>query len=191
MITSNFSKRLGCLVFCLAFTLTICGAASAAPTNTTHDTLQTNTSQATSQLNTTKITNKSIEKTNLPDPSVYNSKGQFLASFNSISEAVNFAQSSSQNDDTITLASANYNENEITINKNMNFDVSKNGYATICGLNNWIFYIENGATVKINNIFLINGTSSGVGGAINNYGFLTVNNCTFEGDIAESDRRCY
>ena len=192
MITSNFSKRLGFLVFCLAFTLTMCGAAAAAvPANTTHDTIQTNTSQATTQLNTTKITMKSMKKTNLPDPSVYNSNGQFLENFNSISDAVNYAQSNGQNDDTITLAPGTYDENGITINKNMKFDVSQNGYATISGNDNWIFHIENGATVKISRISLIKGTTSGVGGAINNDGFLTVNNCTFEGDTAESDRWCY
>jgi predicted outer membrane repeat protein len=185
MIRSKYGKRLGFLVFCLTFTLTICGAAAAAPSNTTHDTLQTNTSQATNQLNTTTITNESQGKKNLPDPSVYNSNGQFLEDFNSISAAVNYAQSNGENDDTITLAPGNYYENGITINKNMNFDVSQNGYATINGLNNWIFHIESGAIVKISRISLINGATSGVGGAIDNDGILTVKNCTFTGDTAD------
>ncbi len=53
MITSKYSKRLGFLVFCLAFTLTMCGAAAAAPTNSTHTNLSTSVNHTTTSLNTT------------------------------------------------------------------------------------------------------------------------------------------
>jgi methionine-rich copper-binding protein CopC len=52
MIDYKYSKGLGFLFFCLAFTLTMCGAVSAAPTNTTHDNLQLTTANPTTTANT-------------------------------------------------------------------------------------------------------------------------------------------
>ena len=65
MIKSNFSKRLGFLVFCLAFTLTMCGAAAAAPTTTTHNNISTSVNQATTTPAT--ITSSNINNINATD----------------------------------------------------------------------------------------------------------------------------
>jgi predicted outer membrane repeat protein len=203
MITSKYSKRLSFLVFCLAFILTMCGAAAAAPANSTHSNLSISVNPTTTQVNTISTSNNinaskpqiSAETTKLPDPSVYNSKGQLQGSFSKIMDAVNFAQSSSQNNDTITLAPGTYDEHGFTINKNMNFNVLNSngvsGTATIDAQGNGpVFTIEPGLTVNLTDLYIENGETGyyAFGAAIwNHQGTLNVKDCDFVDNIATSN----
>ena len=175
MNTSKISKRLGFLVFCLAFTLTMCGAAAAAPTNTTHVTLNQSVNHTTNQVNTTT-------KTKLPDPQIYRN-GKSVGTYSTIASAL----LASKSGDTIMLANdATFNENTLTISHSLTFNViglTHNPTINAQGKGP-IFIIENGANLILNNINLENGKSA-YGGAINiKDGTLTVNNCAFNFNTA-------
>ncbi len=87
--------------------------------------------------------------------------------------------------DTIMLENgATFQEHGLVINKNLNFNVFNNGYATIDAKNlGSIFLISNGVTVNLKNLILKNGKST-LGGAIYNNGTLTINNCSFQDNTA-------
>ncbi|AUB56375.1 hypothetical protein BK007_10350 [Methanobacterium subterraneum] len=94
--------------------------------------------------------------------------------------------------DTIMLEDgAIFPEYGLVIDKNLNFDVFNNGYATIDGGNfGTIFIINNGVVVNLQNLILINGQGT-LGGAIFNNGTLTVNNCTFTDNTAQDGGAIY
>ncbi|MGA2677440.1 MAG: right-handed parallel beta-helix repeat-containing protein [Methanobacterium sp.] len=192
MILSKYLNNLTFLVFCLTFTLTMCGTVAAAPTNITHDNLSISENQSTYYNSTLKSNNinESAGKTSLPDPQIYKNgtpvaRGGHTVGYNfpSIAAAINVAESG----DTIMLANGGtFNENDLIIAKNLNFNVFNNGMATINGANNKIFIIDSGVTVTIQNLILENGKTTD-GGAIYNKGYLTVKNCTFKDNTATSD----
>ncbi len=75
--------------------------------------------------------------------------------------------------------SGNGNTN-ITIDRNMTIQGQSQAGTIINGTgNNWIFNIQPGITVTLENLTLTNGYTTDVGGAIYNLGNLTVNNCNF------------
>ncbi len=88
---------------------------------------------------------------------------------------------------TVNIANGYYSgtkNNNITIDKDMNIKgQSQNGTIISGSGTNWIFYIPTGVNVTISNLSLINGTRivqsypNEHGGAIDNHGNLTVNNC--------------
>ncbi len=176
MITSNYGKRLGFLFFCLAFTLTMCGAASAAPTNSTHINLNQSVNNTATSLNTTA-------NTKLPDPQVYNGH-TYVGTYTTIADAINAAKSG----DTIIIANgATFDEHGLTISKNLNFNVLNNGKATMNAQGKGqIFFIVGGVNVELENLILENGKATD-GGSIGNVGVLTVKDCTFNGNTATSD----
>lgn len=176
MITSNYSKRLGFLIFGLAFTLVMCGAVSAAPTNSTHVNLNQSVNHTTNQLNTTT-------NTKLPDPQVYNGH-TYEGTYNTIADAINAAKSG----DTIWLASGTtFDEHGLTVSKNLDFNVFNNGTATINAQGKGqVFFIVGSVTVELENLILENGKATD-GGAIGNVGVLTVKDCTFKDNTATSD----
>jgi predicted outer membrane repeat protein len=176
MITSNYSKRLGFLIFGLAFTLVMCGAAFAAPTNSTHVNLNQSVNHTTNQLNTTT-------NTKLPDPQVYNGH-TYEGTYNTIADAINAAKSG----DTIWLASGTtFDEHGLTVSKNLDFNVFNNGTATINAQGKGqVFFIVGSVTVELENLILENGKATD-GGAIGNVGVLTVKDCTFKDNTATSD----
>ncbi len=189
MITSGYSKRLGFLIFCLAFTLTMCGAAVAAPTNTVHVNLnQSSANQNTVQLNTTSNyinsskSQKSTGTIKLPDPQVYRN-GKSVGTYSTIAAAINAAKSG----DTIMLASgATFNEHGLTISKNLDLNVF-NGQATINAQGKGqVFFIVGSVTVELDNLIIENGKATDCG-AISNVGVLTVKDCTFKDNTATSD----
>ena len=176
MITSKYSKRLGFLVFCLAFTLTMCGAAAAAPTNSTHVNLNQSVNHSVTPLNTTTTTK-------LPDPQVYNGS-TYVGTYSTIADAISAAKSG----DTIMLANgATFNEHGLTVSKNLVFNVFNNGTSTINAQGvGQIFFIVGGVTVELENLILENGKATD-GGAIGNVGGLTVKDCSFTDNTATSD----
>ncbi len=191
MIKFKYSKRLGLLVFCLAFTLTMCGAAAAAvPTNTTHNNISNNVNQATASLNTTtnSINRSQPKNDTVADPQIYRNgvavaRGGHAAGyvFPTILGAINAALSG----DTIMLANgATFYTTGFTIKKNLNFNVFNNGKATLENVGNLpVFNIASGVIVLMQNLIMINGKYAN-GGAIFNDGTLTVKNCTFIDDAA-------
>jgi uncharacterized repeat protein (TIGR01451 family) len=213
MTTWKNEKRLGFLIFCLVFGITICGAASAASTNSTHENLQSasanqvnlnstlnnattpttnnitpqnstvTTTPTTNNTNTSKITGN----TKLPDPQVYRS-GVSVGTYSTIAEAIAAAISG----DTIMLEDgATFDEHGLVINKNLNFNVFNDGTATIDGQNlATIFIIDNGVTVNLQNLIIKNGLGTNGGGIYNN-GTLTVTNCTFTGNNAQNGGAIY
>ncbi|MDD1774906.1 MAG: Ig-like domain-containing protein [Methanobacterium sp.] len=119
-------------------------------------------------------------KANSPKPVTLYRNGSSVGSYNIIAEAVIAAQPG----DTITLDNGStFYENGISITKNLNFNVSDNGTATINGTNrailndgvNSIFGIYPGINVNLQNLIIENGSS-----AIVNMGNLKVTNCTFQ-----------
>ena len=197
MINSKFIKRLVFMVFCLAFTLTICGAASAAPANTTHTNISTSVNQATTVVNTTTNNIKASQPKNAKgaDPQIYRNgvavaRGGHPAGykFPTIAAAISAAQSG----DTIMLANgATFDEHGFSISKNLNFNVLNNGTATIDGQNlGTIFIIDNGVTVNLQNLIIENGQGIDGGGIYNN-GTLTITNCTFTGNNAQNGGAIY
>lgn len=84
---------------------------------------------------------------------------------------------------TIYIADGNYrglNNTKITLSKNMNIIGQSQTGTIINGTDtNWIFKIQSGITVTIQNLTLANGNLIGNGGAIYNNGNLTVNNSIF------------
>ncbi len=192
MILSKYLSTLTFLIFCLTFTLMMCGTVVAAPTSTTHDNLSISTNQSTCNNSTLKINNvkESTSKTSLPDPQIYKNgtpvaRGGHTAGYNfpSIATAINAAESG----DTIMLLNGGtFNENNLIITKNLNFNVFNYGTATINGANNNIFIIDSGVTVTLQNLIIENGKATD-GGAIYNKGYLTLKNCTFKDNTATSD----
>ncbi len=91
---------------------------------------------------------------------------------------------------TIHISNGQYtgeNNTNITINKNMTIIGESQTGTIINGTDtNWIFHINSGATVTIQNLTLANGNST-TGGAIENYGNLTVINCIFTSNTAGWD----
>jgi autotransporter family porin len=90
-------------------------------------------------------------------------------------------------DGTVNIANGNYtgiNNTQITLNKNINIiGQSKTGTIINGTGTNWIFHINSGIKVNIRNVLLTNGTANS-GGAITNYGDLTVYNTSFTGNRA-------
>ena len=90
-------------------------------------------------------------------------------------------------DGTIKIANGQYTgitNTEININKNMTIQGQSEQGTIINGTNtNWIFTINNGIKVTINNLTLTNGTTTN-GGAINNRGILNMTNCKFTSNYA-------
>jgi uncharacterized repeat protein (TIGR01451 family) len=89
---------------------------------------------------------------------------------------------------TVYIADGVYNgtgNTNITISKNMNITGQSQTGTIINGTNtNWIFNINSGVTAIITNLTLTQGYKSGSGGAICNYGTLTMINCTFNSNAA-------
>lgn len=191
MINSKFIKRLVFMVFCLAFTLTICGAASAAPANTTHTNISTSVNQATTVVNTTTNNIKASQPKNAKgaDPQIYRNgvavaRGGHPAGykFPTIAAAISAAQSG----DTIMLANgATFDEHGFSISKNLNFNVLNNGKATINAQSKGrVFIINSGTTVVMQNLIIENGSENGDGGGIENSGNLTLNDCVVKNNFA-------
>ena len=74
----------------------------------------------------------------------------------------------------------------ISISKNVTITSYDTGAYPIISLQmSNVFLSSNTATVTLNNLDIINGLNiGGNGGAINNAGNLTINNCTFSGNLA-------
>ena len=158
------------------------------------------TDQSSSYTNTSNTNNSSNSlnsETNqtLKDPQIYNggvpvARGSHPAGYiyPTILEAITDALSG----DTIMLEDgAIFTEYGLVIDKNLNFNVFNNGYATIDGGNfGTIFIINNGVVVNLQNLILINGQGT-LGGAIYNNGTLTVNNCTFADNAAQDGGAIY
>jgi hypothetical protein len=89
-------------------------------------------------------------------------------------------------DGTVHIASGTYNESNIQINKNMNI-IGENQKNTIINgqqSGNPIFTIASGINITIINLTLTNGTSWQDGGAIDNYGTLSISKSTFTNNSA-------
>ena len=179
MIISKYSKKIGFIVFCLAFALTMCGATAAAPTNSTHN--------STIQLNTSHTTSVKTQKS--PDPQIY-FNGQPVAvpgykagyNFVTLAAAINAAQAGDtimlENGATFTPTSGGF-----VISKNLNFNVFNNSIAYLTGVDTsttgHIFTINSGVTVNINNIVFEDAQYS----AIVNSGTLNLTNCNFTSNV--------
>jgi hypothetical protein len=91
------------------------------------------------------------------------------------------------NGGTVNIANGMYTgtkNTHITLDKNVNIIGQSKDNTVINGNGkNWIFHIKTGVTVNIQNLTLINGKSNS-GGAVDNNGTLTVNNCAFNGNHA-------
>ena len=189
MITSK-NKKLCFIIFCLAFVLSICGSAAAAPTNSTHNsTIQLNTITSDT---TSDQTNKTNETS--PDPQIYNNgqpvaRGGFGAGhvFLTLAAAINAAQAG----DTIMLENSTTpftpTNGGFVISQNLNFNVFNNGTAYITGVDTsttgHIFTIDSGVTVNISNIVFEDAQNS----AILNNGTLNLTNCNFTDNTAQSN----
>ncbi len=176
MISFKFGKNFSFLVFFLAFTLTMCGAASATTTNTTHNNLSTSVNESTNY----------NSPQNLPDPQVYRN-GESVGSYNSIAQAISAAKSG----DTIMLADgATFDEHSLTINKNLDFNVINNGKATINAQGKGSVFIINDydVTAELQNLILENSKANGA--AIINAGTLNVKDCTFQDNAATTVNNC-
>jgi hypothetical protein len=94
------------------------------------------------------------------------------------------------NGDTIIIAHGQYNgtgNTNLTINKNMIIIGERQADTVINGTDtSWIFLIQNGFNVTIQNLTLTNGNSSGIGGAINNQGNCVITNCNFKNNYADA-----
>ena len=93
------------------------------------------------------------------------------------------------NGGTVNIANGMYTgtkNTHITLDKNVTI-IGQSKDDTIINGNskNWIFHIKTGITVNIQNLTLINGRSK-IGGAVDNKGTLTVNNCAFKDNNAYS-----
>ena len=90
---------------------------------------------------------------------------------------------------TIYLADGQYNganNTQITINKNLTITGQSQENTIIDGkYTNWIFNIQQGINVTLENLTLTNGYTADNGGAICNYGNLTITNCTLQSNHAE------
>ncbi|WP_048190947.1 DUF11 domain-containing protein [Methanobacterium sp. SMA-27] len=142
---------------------------------------KTKTNKTSNSLNTKKNQKQS-------DPQIYRNGAPVARGGNpvgfvypSIASAITVANAG----DTIMLENgATFQEHGLVINKDLNFNVFSNGFATIDGQNlGTIFLISNGVTVNLQNLILKNGKGTS-GGAIYNNGTLIVNNCTFQDNTA-------
>ena len=92
-------------------------------------------------------------------------------------------------DGTVYIANGVYNGTDntnITLSKNMRITGQSQTGTIINGTGtNWIFQIQNGLTVTIQNLTLTNTNPDGNGGAVNNGGTLTLTNCTFSNNTAD------
>jgi uncharacterized repeat protein (TIGR01451 family) len=187
------------LALMLSFTVNDVAAANATSANVispAHNVTVNNTVQAVNSQTNIQNKSKTSNTTNsvntkqqtLPDPQIYNGGAPVARGgnpvgfvYSSIAAAITVAHSG----DTIMLENgATFQEHGLVINKNLNFDVFNNGYATIDAKNlGNIFLISNGVTVNLKNLILKNGKST-LGGAIYNNGTLTVNNCAFQDNTA-------
>ena len=83
----------------------------------------------------------------------------------------------------INIANGQYtgiDNTQITINKNMTINGESQTETIINGTGtNWIFQIQHGIFVTINNLTLTNATKTGNGGAINNEGSMTITDSYF------------
>ena len=90
---------------------------------------------------------------------------------------------------TVTIADGTYSgtgNTNLTITKNMNITGQSQQGTIINGTDtNWIFNIQSGITVTITNLTITNSTSDD-GGAIYNYGTLTITNSTLTGNTAKN-----
>jgi len=86
-------------------------------------------------------------------------------------------------DGTVNIADgvySGYGNTNITINRNMTIQGQSQAGTIINGTDtNWIFNIQPGISVTLENLTLTNGYTTNVGGAVSNQGNLTLNNCTF------------
>lgn len=98
--------------------------------------------------------------------------------------------SSIQDNGTLKIGNGIYggvNNTNITIDRNMNIIGESQAGTIIDGENlNRIFFIQSGVNVSICNLTFINGNNTS-GGAIQNNGTLTVNNCKFTSNTAGWD----
>ncbi len=188
----KLTKPILFLTLILLGSIILSGAASAATTTTTHSNLQTNTTTnistnhnkiTTTKTITTKNT-KTLKTTKTSDPYIQNTGD----SYSTIQEAVDHAQSG----DTIIIdpgtytGTGNYN---IQINKDLTLigsnDTNNPTIIDAQGLG-YIFTITAGVNVTLQYLTLINGNTAN-GGAITNYGTLTINNCTFTNNTANEN----
>jgi hypothetical protein len=124
-----------------------------------------------------------------------------LGTFNGPKKSIKNATGTVDNGGTINIANGNYfgeNNTNITINKNMTVVGESRDGTIINGTNSaQIFTIQNGSTVTIKNLTFVNGTASQsltlpdrnitAGGAICNFGDLTIFNSNFIGNTASSE----
>jgi uncharacterized repeat protein (TIGR01451 family) len=117
-----------------------------------------------------------------------NSGTSWLTAKRSISSAYTAVDSGGS----ITIGNGNYtgsNNRGITINKNLNIaGTNRDSVIIDAGGENRIFTIQSGRTVTISNLTIKNGrvtTTNRNGGAINNQGTLTVNNCNLRDNRAD------
>jgi uncharacterized repeat protein (TIGR01451 family) len=194
------------LTLALVFSFTVNDIAAAQDTsnstiipsnNSTTSNIESGDSQTSEQSpsNNNNTTNESSNYSNsqnnltLPDPQIYNggvpvARGIHPAGY--IYPTIAAAIADALSGDTIMLeAGAIFNEFGLVIDKNLNFDVFNNGYATVNGGNfGTIFLINDGITASLKNLILINGQGT-LGGAIYNNGTLTVTNCAFNDNTAQ------
>ncbi len=219
MTTYKNEKQLGFLIFCLVFTITICGAASATSTNSTHTNLQSTsvnqvnlnstpnqtTTQTTTSINASNSTKSTVTttqntnntKASQPPKSTGTTKLPDPQVWHNGVYVATYgtiaeAITAALSGDTIMLEDGGiFDEYGLVINKNLNFNVINNGTATIDGLNlGTVFIIDNGVTVNLQNLIIENGQGT-LGGAIYNNGTLTVTNCTFTGNSAQDGGAIY
>ncbi len=162
---------------------------SSTTSNSIDQSISTNVSTTSKEnVSSNSLNNKNSQ--NVPDPQIYCngvpvSRGGYYAgySFNSIASAIAAAQSG----DTIMLEGTTFYEHCLVINKDLNFNVFNNGYATIDGQNEgYIFLINPGVTVNIQNLIMTHGSYS-CGGAMLNYGKLILTSCTLKNNHATSN----
>jgi uncharacterized repeat protein (TIGR01451 family) len=105
--------------------------------------------------------------------------------YSNISSAYDAA---ADNGDTIFITDGQYSgsgNTNITINKNLTIQGQSQNGTIINGTGtNWIFHINPGCNVTIQNLTLTNGKRIDMGGAIQNNGNLTLTNCTFANNTA-------
>lgn len=87
----------------------------------------------------------------------------------------------------ITIANGQYTDTgntQITIDRNMAITGESQAGTILNGSNTWIFHIQSGITVTLQNLTITNGNSTGSFGTIQNEGTLTVENCNFTNNYA-------
>ena len=116
------------------------------------------------------------------------------SSWSSAKQSISSATVTVNTNGTINIANGQYTgtyNTNITINKNMTIQGQSETRTIINGTGtNWIFHINSGISVIINNLLLTN-TTRNHGGAIFNFGNLTINKDTFNNNIASSGGAIY